>query len=194
MYSLAQFWVGSVPVCVHVNWKTPMAKMSTRSTRPETSQCLIQMDSILMLGKTLQLMTPSEFHTCLVGQHSTLSGAIIGLFIFFGVKMLLRSALFTFPEAYVGVWLNGIQVCDGHCRCDSTTTFVSYCVFLTWMFITHRVLQAPSNHLIIAIVIGAPAVIGITKLSWSETETSCTKSIDDIELEPRLCGFTVVQT
>ena len=54
-----------------------------------------------MLGKTLQLMTPSEFHTFLVGQHSTLSGAIIGLFIFFGVKLLLRSALFTFPEALV---------------------------------------------------------------------------------------------
>ena len=47
----------------------------------------LQMDTMLMLRKYLDRLTPSEFHTFLVGGHSTVAGFVFGLFILFGVSV-----------------------------------------------------------------------------------------------------------
>lgn len=41
-----------------------------------------------MLRHYLDKLTPSEFHTFLVGGHSTVAGFVFGLFVLFGVGIL----------------------------------------------------------------------------------------------------------
>ena len=51
------------------------------------------MDSMLMLRSYLHLLTPSEFHTFVVGGHATIAGFIFGLLILFGVGTQLTAYL-----------------------------------------------------------------------------------------------------
>ena len=52
-----------------------------------TAGIIFQMDTMLMLRTYLDKLTPSEFHTFLVGGHSTVAGFIFGLFVLFGVSV-----------------------------------------------------------------------------------------------------------
>ena len=69
----------------------------------------------------------------------------------------------------VNIWWNYIRV---HCLS---------LVILFWTIFW----QTPSNHLLSAIFLSAPAVFSVTKLSWPETKKSCTKSQKDVELQSR---------
>ena len=122
MYSLAQFWVGSVPVCVHVNWKTSMANVNTiNKTRnqsmpnsdgfdPDAGKDAAADDAV----RVPHLPRRSALH--LVWRHYR------ALHLFRG-KTVTSIGFIYFPRSVgerfnVGVWFNGIHVCDGHCRCD----------------------------------------------------------------------------
>ena len=117
--------------------------MSTRS-RPETSRCLIQTRN--------QSVSNSDGFYPDAGEDAAADDAIRvphlprraalhlvwrhhrTLHLFRGKTVIASIGLIYFPRSVgerfnVGVWFNVMHVCDGHCRCDSTATFVSYCVF-----------------------------------------------------------------
>ena len=56
------------------------------------------MDSMLMLRSYLHLLTPSEFHTFVVGGHATIAGFIFGLLILFGVNAQLTAFCLPSPD------------------------------------------------------------------------------------------------